>query len=61
MPKHVASRPWIRKWGVLSYYVPEGLIHPEDVGHYLSAQDRGEENASQLVSVLMRTGRFVEM
>jgi hypothetical protein len=41
-PREIPSPPFVGRWGVLSYYVPSGLLHPDDVERYVSGPQDGE-------------------
>jgi hypothetical protein len=40
-PKMLEQPPFLGKWAVLSYYVPDKLIHPEDAKRYLEGKTKG--------------------
>jgi hypothetical protein len=42
-PHEAASPPFVGRWGILGYYVPAGLMHPDDVKRYLEGPHEGEE------------------
>ena len=42
MPDKLETPPYIGKWAVLSYYVPDNLMHPEDAKEYLEGGFKGE-------------------
>jgi hypothetical protein len=41
-PHEVASGPFLGKWGVLGYYLPAGLMPPEDAKRFLEGPHEGE-------------------
>ena len=43
MPMGTLSPPFVGKWGVLGYFVPDGLMHPEDVKRYIEGGSKGED------------------
>ncbi len=42
LPEVEEKPPFIGKWAVLSHYVPDGLMHPEDAENYLEGKSSGE-------------------
>jgi len=42
-PLDTNAPPFVGKWGVLSYFVPDGLMHPEDVKRYIGGEKKGED------------------
>ena len=41
-PHEQPSPPLVGRWGVLGYYIPDGLMHPDDVKRYLEGPLQGE-------------------
>ena len=41
-PKLSEDPPYIGKWAVLSYFLPENLMHPEDQYRYINGERNGE-------------------
>ena len=41
-PHEAASPPFVGRWGVLGYYVPDGLMHADDIKRYLEGPHEGE-------------------
>ncbi len=42
LPEVEEKPPFIGKCAVLSHYVPDGLLHPEDAEYYLEGKSSGE-------------------
>ncbi|MBU2714531.1 hypothetical protein [Zooshikella harenae] len=41
-PEQNESGPFLGKWAVLNYYVPDNLMHPDDAERYLEGKVEGE-------------------
>lgn len=42
LPDRMANPPFIGKLAVLSYFIPDGLMHPQDAERYLEGNTKGE-------------------
>ena len=62
-PHEKASPPFVGKWGVLGYYLPDDLMAPDDAKRYLAGPHEGDDlyccirEDSPFVVVRNNTGR----